>query len=264
MKLLLQRWEVWIFLFGIVIVNASFVSGIAFEVLPKNLYSMGRFLLLGAFLFAVVFLSRGVGGLLELVKPMLVWRVSPLWYLLAIVWAAMNCLIILAAKGYLSNAGLSYIQMNFDVVARPEIIRTIFVSSLIGEIVWIGYAVQKLSTRFTPYVSALIVGCFWTAWWFPMVYFHIGVIPGLPLIGLLFNQTGVAVMCAFFYIRTGSALVVLTMQMAFNNAILIFPVAPTSGGMPTYWSFAIFYFLTALVVFAAFGSRPLFVKDSST
>ena len=221
---------------------------------------MGRFFLLGAFLLTVVFLSRGNKGVRELLQPMLVWRISLVWFLFAAVWAVVICVAVLVGKGILTGAGLSTLQVNFDLVSRPSVIKTILISSLIGEIVWIGYSLNKLSAYFTPFISALVVGAFWTAWWMPMVFFRVGVIPDLPLIGLLFNQTGVAVMCAFFYSRTRSGLVVLVMQIAFNSAILMFPVAPSSGGVSTYWVFAIAYFLAAFSVFAIFGPKPILYK----
>lgn len=256
----LRRHEVWFFLFGIVILNACFITAIANGILPRGLYNWGRFILLASYLVFVVYLARQMGGVLSLLKPMAVWRVSPKWFLLAAIWGVMNATIVLILKGLILGTGLSEVQVSFDVIARPRLIQVIIISSFIGEIVWIGYAVQKLSARFTPFVSALIVGLFWTAWWTPMVFLQVGIVPELPLGGLLLNQTGIAIMCAFFYARTGSGLVVLTMQIFFNSSILVFPVAPTSGGVATYWGFAMFYFTVSTLFYIRFGPRPLLVK----
>ncbi|WP_371170606.1 type II CAAX prenyl endopeptidase Rce1 family protein [Aliiroseovarius sp. 2305UL8-7] len=256
----LRKHEVWVFLFGIVILNALFIAAIDAGWLPRGLYNMGRFLLLGSFLILIVFLARQARGVWALLKPMTVWRVSPMWFILAAGWGALNCILVLFFKGIILGTGISEIQASFELVSRPRLMQVIIISSFIGEIVWIGYAVQKLSERFTPFVSALIVGLFWTAWWTPMVYVQMGIVPGLPLGGLLFNQTGIAIMCAFFYARTGSALVVLTMQVFFNSSILVFPVAPTTGGIETYWGFALFYFSVSAVFFATFGPKPLLSK----
>ncbi|MCK0140581.1 CPBP family glutamic-type intramembrane protease [Aliiroseovarius sp. F47248L] len=257
----LRRHEVWVFLFGIVILNACFITAIANGILPRGLYNWGRFLLLASYLVFVVYLARQMGGVWSLIKPMGVWRVPLKWFLLAAIWGAMNAIIVLVLKGLILGTGLSEIHASFEVISRPRLILVIVISSFVGEIVWIGYAVQKLSVRFTPFVSALIVGLFWTAWWTPMVFMQIGIVPELPLGGLLLNQTGIAIMCAYFYARTGSGLVVLTMQIFFNSSILVFPIAPTTGGVATYWGFAMFYFTLSAAFFARYGPKPLFAKD---
>lgn len=254
----LRRYEVWVFLVAIVIANAIFVGAIKAEILPRALYGMGRFLLLGGLLFALVFVLRGLGGVAELLRPMLKWRVSPIWYLVAICWGAGNMILFLVAKGMVMGTGLSEVTATFNVVSRPQVQVSLFVGSFIGEIVWISYAVRKLSEQFTVYVAALVVGVFWTLWWGPMVVLNIGIVPDLPYAALLINQTGVAAVAAFLYWHTRSGLVVLIGQMLFNASLLVFPVAPVTGGIATYYAFSITFFLTALALFLIKGPRPLF------
>ncbi|MDA0811383.1 MAG: hypothetical protein O3C21_03175, partial [Verrucomicrobia bacterium] len=81
-----------------------------------------------------------------------------------------------------------------------------------------------------------------------------------PLIALLFNQMGIAAMCAFVYFHTRSGLLVLVMQIMFNATILVFPITPTVGGAPTYWAFALTYFCAALILFLIFGTKPIFAE----
>lgn len=116
---------------------------------------------------------------------------------------------------------------------------------------------RKLSARFTLYVPALIVGVVWTLWWLPMAIYNFGIIPELPLPALLFNQMGVAAMCAFVYHHTRSGFLVLVMQIVFNATILVFPVTPAVGGPATYRAFALTYFTAATALFLVFGPRSL-------
>ena len=222
---------------------------------------MGRFALLAAVLGGVVVTARGWGGITDLLRPMLQWRRPLQWYLFAFLWNPAICLLVLAGLYTLNRSAAPEFSPNFDLVTRPYILRTLLISSFIGEIVWISYAIRKLSGSFTPYVSALIVGVVWTAWWIPMVFYNIGIVPDLPLAALLFNQIGIAAMCTFVYMHTKSGLLVLCLQLTFNFTILVLPVTPAVGGFTTYWAFAVTYFTAALLLFAIFGPKPLFAAD---
>lgn len=262
----LRRYEVWVFLSLLVIVNAIFVTMVVQEVLPQGVYGLGRFALLGSVLFGLIFLVRGWAGVIDVLRPMVEWRRSPLLYLFAFGWTVALCLVVLTAKGFITGEFLSRndLAAGMSQVAHPQLLVTLLVSSFIGEIVWVSYAVRKLSETLTPYVSALIVGFAWTLWWLPMSIYNYGIIPELPLGALLFNQMGIAAMCAFVYHHTRSGFLVLVMQMVFNATILVFPVTPTEGGPLTYWAFALTYFSAATVLFLRFGPGPMiFRRDRS-
>ena len=259
MMSVLRKYEVWVFLGLIVVVNGLFVSGIAFEILPRALYQWGRFLLLVGLLGGLVMAARGWSGIDDLLRPMLQWRRPVAWYLFAFLWNPMICLLVLAALYTLRPAAMPVFESNYAIALEPHIMRTVIIGSFVGEIVWISYAIRRLSASFTPYVSALIVGVVWTAWWTPMVFYNVGVVPGLPIAALLFNQIGIAAMCTFVYMHTKSGLLVLCLQITFNFTILILPVTPTVGGFITYWVFAVSYFTAALLLFVVFGPKPLFV-----
>lgn len=254
----LRKYEVWVFLVMIVVVNGLFVSGIGLEILPKGLYQNGRFVLLGGLLAGIVIMARGWTGIVDLLRPMLEWRRPVYWYAFVLLWNPIICLVILAAIYALNRNAMPDFSPNFAIAVRPSVLKTVLISSFIGEIVWISYAIRRLSGQFTPYVSALIVGAVWTAWWLPMAIYNIGIIPNLPLGGLLINQIGVAAMCTFVYMHTKSGFLVLCLQLMFNITILVLPMTPNVGGVTTYWIFAISYFIAALLLFVAFGPKPLF------
>lgn len=255
----LRAAEVWVFLCLIVMVNVAFLCGIHYELLPQRIYMLGRFALLGGTLAAVVMIFRGWEGILDLLRPMLVWRISPAWFLLALAWAPAMCVIFLLGKGWLT--GTDALVPEFATVAMPKVMITVLIASFVGEIVWVSYAIGRLSKRFTTLVAGLIVGTFWTAWWTPIVIFNIGVIPGLPIGGLLISMLGVATICGFVYTKTRSGLVVLVLQATFNSSLLVFPVTPTSGGIPTFVAFSAFYLVVALILHGVFGPRPYFQRE---
>jgi hypothetical protein len=259
----LRKYEVWVFLGLIVVVNGLFVSGIGFDILPRGLYSYGRFALLAGLLCGIVILARGWAGIADLLRPMLEWRRPVRWYLFALLWNPAICLTILAAIYVVNRNAMPDFSPNFAIAVRPSVMKTVLISSFIGEIVWISYAIRRLSGQFTPYMSAMIVGVVWTCWWVPMVFYNIGIIPNLPLGGLLINQVGVAAMCTFVYMHTKSGFLVLCLQVVFNTTILVLPLTPNMGGVTTYWTFAMAYFIAALLLFVVFGPKPLFVDPAN-
>lgn len=257
-----KKREVWIFLCLIVLVNSLFIVGINSGLLPPRLYNVGRFVLLGLTLATVVFTIRRFDGLRELVRSLSVWRVNPLWYLLALLWAPSLAILFLAAKSLLTGEN-AFEALTYGLVQRPSIMRTVIIASFIGEIVWVAYSINTLSKRFGMLAGSLIVGGFWTLWWVPMALFGKGIVPELPILPLFVSMLGIATMCGFVYLSSRSGPAVLLLQVMVNTSFLIFPVVPTNGGTPTYLAFSATYLLASLTLFILFGPRPLLGRIDS-
>lgn len=254
-KALLKDRELNLFLFLIVAVNALFIAAIKADFLPLFLYYKGRLLLLGGVLVAIVFIFRRWEGIVGLFRPMMVWRSNTSWFLLALVWPPAICVVTLLIKGWGNGDLFGAIVMDFAILTKPGIFITVALTAFVGEIVWVSYAIGRLQKTTGVLLASQIVGVFWTLWWVPIVLINLGVIPDLPLDALLVNMLGVAAMCGFIYAHTESGLAVLTLQLSLNSSVLIFPVVPDSGGVATYWLFAIVYFVAVIILFAVFGPR---------
>lgn len=242
--------EVWVF-FGLVLaVNAGFVALVHAGLLPSGLYNLGRFLLLGAVLALVVWAGRGRAGLVALVRPLGRWRVGPGWFVLAACWALAIALSVLLGRGLLLGLWPQDWLPGLGVLMRPGVALTVLVAALVGEIVWVGYAIGRLAPRFGVLGASMITGLVWTGWWLPMVWFGVGVIPDLPLGLLTLNMLGVAAMCGFLYAHTRSGIVVLVLQLMLNSVLVVLPVAPSSGGVAAYGAFALAYLGAVLALFA--------------
>lgn len=249
--------EIWIFLVLIVLANAAFVYSISEGLLSMRLYNKGRFLLLGLILVCVVFAFRRLTGAIGLLAPLTVWRVKPVWFLVAALWPPTISLLTLTGKGLLLGTGLSEVQATLEVVTSRSVLPTLLLSAFIGEIVWVGYAIARLKQHTSILLASLVIGVFWSLWWLPIVLIGIGVVPGIPVTALFINMTGVAVMCGFIYAQTRSGLAVLTLQLCFNGSLLVFPVSPDTGGVATFWAFITLYLSGALLMHRLFGPRPL-------
>jgi membrane protease YdiL (CAAX protease family) len=241
----------------VLVVNALFVGGIHSGAIPEKFYYYGRFLLLGATLGTVVLIGSGFSGVLDLLRPMLRWRISLWWYLLAFTWAASMCVLTLVGKIAVTGAPLSILKPDLSVILMPAVMVTIFIGSFVGEIVWVSYAIRKLSARFTPFIGSQIVGVVWTLWWMPMVLLNVGVFPDLPPVALLVSMLGIAAMCSFVYHHTKSGIAVLILQMIVNSTSVIFPVIPHTGGVGTFVAYGIIYYTAVVLLYLRFGPKPI-------
>lgn len=102
-----KKREVWIFFLLIVLANIAFVAAVERDLLPQRALNLGRFVLLALVLSVVVFTFRGMPGIAKLLKPITIWRISPGWYLLVLLWAPAIAVIVLVGKGMPSGNPLA-------------------------------------------------------------------------------------------------------------------------------------------------------------
>ena len=48
-----------------------------------------------------------------------------------------------------------------------------------------------------------------------------------------------------------------------NSSALVFPVMPTSGGIPTFVAYSATYYAAVLLLYRLFGPRPILVATAS-
>lgn len=249
----LRKFETPIFFAVLLLANYALIALIMAEVLPTGVFGLGRFYLMGLVLFSIVFLARGIGGVLELLRPLTRWRLDWRWFAFAALWP---WIAVLAALGLHALAGSPFPALeafNFGFVLRPGIIKTILIGALIGEIVWISYALRHYMPRMGALAAAHLVGLVWSAWFAPMVLMDFAVPPGIPLWALFLNQCGIAMMCALLYQRTQSGLLILVLQVSFNAAFIASPVTPVTGSIEVYSIFTALYYALALGALLTFG-----------
>jgi hypothetical protein len=249
----IRKYEIWIFLFFAPISNAVFVYGIKLHLIPGRLYIHGRFFLLLFLLMAMVKFSRGNSGLKDLFKPMLMWKVPLRWYVFVLFFApSVACLTLYLRSLYL---GIDFTDFTLNFSYFEEFLFTfnLILFALVGEVVWVSFAVRQLSKIMNPFFASQIVGVVWALWWTPIVIFNIGVIPNLPILALIINMMGAAGMCSIVYGQTKSGICVWILQILFNSTYLIFPISPDAD-IQTYWTYSIVYFLVMLGLTFCFNS----------
>lgn len=249
----IRKYEIWVFLFFAPISNAVFVYGIKLHLIPGRLYIYGRFFLLLFLLMAMVKFSRGNSGLKELFKPMFNWKIPLRWYVFALCFApSVACLTLYLRSLYL-GIDFTDFTLNFAIFCDFLFTFNLILFALVGEVVWVSFAVRQLSKIMNPFFASQIVGMVWAFWWIPIVLFNVGVITDLPILPLIINMMGAAGMCAIVYRHTKSGICVWILQIFFNSSYLIFPVSP-GADIKTYWAYSIVYYLVMVGLTFYFNS----------
>lgn len=241
------RTEVWLFFIAILILNSLFVAGIGEGLIPKHYFSKGRLVLLLGTLVGAIVVMRGPRAVLELIKPLLVWRISPLWFIAAFLWPILFAVTFVIGRSFVMDIPLEIIGGGIKLFSREGFLLNMLIVALVGEIVWVGYAIRNLSKFHPLAIAALITGTFWTLWWGPMMIYQIGIVPGLDFLGLWMNMVGIAFFCAFFYTLTRSGLVILVMQFCYNGSSLAFPILPNAEGLLSYQIYSALYMITGFL-----------------
>ena len=114
----------------------------------------------------------GISELRRLLGRALIWRVSPIWYALAIFGPALVMLLATGAHVLLGGSAPDYVPFGVRWLLVPV---NFFLVLLIGgplgeEFGWRGLALPALETRFGPPSASLILGLIWTVWHLPLFF----------------------------------------------------------------------------------------------
>lgn len=158
---------------------------------------------LGAFgpLLAATILSRKApGGIRGLYKQLGIWRVSPIWYIVALFTSGVLFTGGMAlASPFLHDAGPWFYLPD----EAPRIVAMV-VFPFGEEIGWRGYALPRLQARMGGVRASVVVGVMWACWHLPM--FHLVGIPiGVFAITIPFFIAG-SLVFTWIWNRTGGSL----------------------------------------------------------
>lgn len=189
---------------------------------PWPLYAAGRFPLpiasFGPFLaaVAVLALTRGRTGVVALLRPMVHWRVRPLWWLLAI-----GVPVGISLAGTLLNLSLGAAGPSPAQLANWTSIPLTFLVALLipglggawEEPGWRGYALPRLIPQQGWVRASLILGVVGALWHLPMI------LSGLDSWWELVLLLGANVVLARLYLASGGSVLLMMVLHATNNAV---------------------------------------------
>jgi uncharacterized protein len=121
---------------------------------------------LGAFVMPA--LLSGRGGVLHLLRRLVLWRVAPLWYLVAVLaWPALLVAAVLALPGPVGAGGTPVV--GFGVGCLGVYLSILIFGGPLGEEPgWRGFALPGLQQRLGPLAGALVLGALRGTWHLPI------------------------------------------------------------------------------------------------
>ena len=203
-------------------------------------------------------LAFGKDAAWKCVRSLFDLKVAPVYWAFALLYPSFVAVL---ALGILRAVGaVNEMHFDFQEAAGWDFFLMTMKVSASDELAWISFLLVVLAKRYRLFHASLIVGLFWGLWYIPLVFADIQVVPGLPIAPLLVNFVTIAAICAWLYLRTGSAAVVFVMQATTNYTSQIIPVLPQRGGVPQYVAFVVMKCLFGFALYFLWGPKPLFGK----
>jgi membrane protease YdiL (CAAX protease family) len=237
---------------------------------PQAAYSHGLFpiqsplfLLLGGggptfAALIVTLVLTGKGGVRELFAPLLRWRVSVVWYCVALFWQPGILLAVIGLDMFLGKP-----TPDFGLVGPWFIVLPMFLTYLLfnlwEEVGWRGFALPRLQARYSALLSSLIIGVLWGLWHLPLFLDRNNPMSTFPFIAWFIGTVASAVLYTWLYNNAkGSLLIVSLFHAAGNTATAAVFVA--SGGAISVQAFLLVTGMTclaAIIIVAMFGPARL-------
>ena len=243
-------------------------TNLSLPVLPIVLIVVGTFTPSVAALF-LTWRYAGGTGLRRLLGQVLVWRVAPIWYLLAIFGPALVMLLATAGHVLLGGTAPNYVPFGTRWLLVPvNFVLVFLIGGPLGEeFGWRGLVLPALEARFGPPWASLVLGIIWTAWHLPLFFISTSAQHSLPfwLFGLL--TAALCILLTWVYHGSGdSLLLVMLLHAAVNTWSGPLQISPeAAGSMRPFALVVLLAWIVALLIVAGprcfEKSRFVFSKD---
>lgn len=188
----------------------------------------------------------GGAGIVRLLRRFLIWRVNPIWYLVALLLYPAIWLVSMALEPG-AIAAFRVPDPSFLITYLVTFVMVSAIALAVEEFGWRGFALPLLQARFQPLAAGLILGVLWGLWHLPLQVFlpnlegeTNGFIPFVFAFTLYVGQTvaGAVIYTWLFNHTRGSILLVTlihgstnaaggTFGQAFFPSLFPVPVVPT-------------------------------------
>lgn len=224
-------------------------------------------IVLGSFVPSLValFLTwryAGATGLRQLLGRAFVWRVSPIWYLLAIFGPALVMLLATGGDVLLGGPMPDYVPFGARWLLVPvNFVLVFLIGGPLGEeFGWRGLALPALEARFGSLWASLLLGFIWTVWHLPLFFISASAQYGLPfwLFGLL--TAALCILLTWVYHGSGESLfLVMLLHAAVNTWSGPLRISPEIAG--SIRPFALVMLLTWVVALLIAAGPGWFAQD---
>jgi membrane protease YdiL (CAAX protease family) len=169
---------------------------------------------------ALLLTWRYAGGteLRRLLSRALIWRVSPVWYVVAIAGPALIMLLAMSIHVLLGGTAPDYVPFGarWLIVAINFVLVLLIGGPLGEEFGWRGFALQSLEARFSPLWASLILGIIWTVWHLPLFFISDSAQHSLPFGMYALLTIPLTLLITWVYHSSGDSLLLV---MLFHSAV---------------------------------------------
>jgi membrane protease YdiL (CAAX protease family) len=189
----------------------------------------------------------GRPALRSLGSRLVLWRVPPRWYLVAVALPVLPALAALGAHRALG--GEHDVHALVPVAATlPLLLSQLVIHLLTEEVGWRGVALPQLRVNFSSLPAGVILGVLWAGWHIPM-FFLDGTRQTYPFAGFLVMVISISIVMAWIWDHTrGSVLIAALFHAAMNTGWAVLNVL--WGDLRLFWLCVAFTAVLAAVVAA--------------
>ena len=196
------------------------------------------FITLGTFAPSItaLFLTwRYAGGteLRRLLGRAVIWRVSPVWYLIAIAGPALIMLLAMGVHVLLGGTIPDYVPFGVRwLIVVVNFILILLIGGPLGEeFGWRGLAIPSLEARFSPLWASLILGVIWAVWHLPLFFISGSAQSSLPFGLYALLTIPLTILITWVYHGSGnSLLLVMLFHAAVNTWSGPLMISPEAAG----------------------------------
>ena len=199
---------------------------------------------------AASWVNEGKAGIARLLKGMLKWKKSPLYYIGAIAGPPVVFFAALMAGNTLGWTHLPFPPAGRFLAGFGSVFGVYAVLNT-EELAWRGYVLPRLQRDRSPLMATFFIAILWTVFHLPLFLMKGGHPAGYPFWLFTLMIFGISLPFTFLYNSTGgSILLPHLLHQSFNAAAEALPVFPAAAGSiaPIAISVAFFFFVSALMV----------------
>lgn len=166
--------------------------------------------------FVMMFMMAGWPGVKSLLKKALIWKVHPIYYLIALF------LPIVVKLGAIATFGGTLETFSFDLEKVLLLLLAagtyLFFGGGFGEeFGWRGFMLPTLNKRYTPLITSLIIGVVWTLWHVPAFILN-GPSEELQFDTFLVFVMAASVFLTWLYYKSNESVLLVALFHGFYNA----------------------------------------------
>lgn len=230
----------------------------AFDLSPLPIVGFGPFLAA----IVVLAVTRGKAGVMALLRRMVRWRVSPVWYAVALLLPVAITVAATVLNVLFGAQAPSSAELSGWTGLVPGFLLLLLVPGFGGaweEPGWRGYALPRLQVGRSALLASLILGLLWAFWHLPLM-----VVGEVNWSDIVLVIAASVVFAWVFNSASGSVLIAMVMH-ATNNTIsgsFFGPMFSGADSVRESWLLAALWVAVAIVVVVATGPEHLSRKQS--